>query len=102
VSLLCNAAEKASATSKNRSRTPAPGPFEIGLAATETRQSAGALAFDQRLERLANQSGCLAQAGKRLCFGQQFVIESKRGAHRADSRGTDLSSNDAYFNADKA
>jgi hypothetical protein len=46
-----------------------------GLAASETRQAASGLTFDQRLEGHLNQSGFVFYAGECLGFGDQFVIQ---------------------------
>ena len=63
-------------------RRPSPGRWpDLWLAAAETRQPAGAFPLDQRFERLADKARLLLQAREGLRFGDEFIIERKRGAH---------------------
>lgn len=58
-----------------RRRSASAGQREAWLAATETRQSPRAFAFDQRLEGLTNEGGFLLKSGEGLGLLQQFIVE---------------------------
>jgi len=56
-------------------RSPSSRRRRSGLAASEARQVASGLTFDQRLEGHLNQSGFVLYAGVCLRFGHQLIIQ---------------------------
>jgi hypothetical protein len=74
--------------------------LKIRLAASKQGQPVRRFTLDQRFQRLTNKGTLFLNTGQFLCSGKQFIIEDNSRAHRASpSCASNLSSNDAHFNA---
>ena len=65
-----------------RDRAPAKHRAQVRLSAAQPCQAAYYLAFDQRLQRLADEGRAFRYAVQRPGAGEQAVIHGDRGAHR--------------------
>lgn len=61
--------------------------FHTGLAAAKACQASRAFTFDQRFQRLPDQTGLLFEAGEGLRLGHEVVVECKGRAHVSSPRG---------------